>query len=289
MPPSPCLCSSSGMGELMVPDASRKTIEDFGEQWLKFPDNPGYYGSARLLADIFGPLLPIDQLAGLRVADIGSGTGRIVNMLLDVGAKHVYAIEPSAAMNVLQMNIAARAERVTCIADVGERLPADLGLDLVVSIGVIHHIPDPSVLLRAAYAALRPGGKLLIWVYGKEGNEGYLRIAVPLRRLTTRIPHGVLVAISHVGVVALDLYIWLCRFLPLPMRTYMREVLARFPRVTRRTTIYDQLNPEYAKYYTQAEARDLVASAGLDEVKVYHRHGYSWTVIGTKPVHQAST
>jgi len=268
----------------MARSASTKTIEDFGEQWLRFRDSPGYYGSAKLLADIFGPLLPIEELAGWRVADIGSGTGRVVNMLLDAGAKHVYAVEPSAAMKVLQTNIAQRADQVTCIADVGERLPADLDLDLIVSIGVIHHIPDPSTSLRAAYAALRPGGKLLIWVYGKEGNEGYLRIALPLRRLTTHVPHSVLAGISHVGAVALDSYIWLCRFLPLPMRTYMREVLAQFPRVTRRLTIYDQLNPEYAKYYTQAEARDLLTSGGLEEVKVYHRHGYSWTVIGTKPV-----
>jgi SAM-dependent methyltransferase len=273
------------MGELMAPDASTKTIEDFGEQWLRFRDNPGCYGSAKLLADIFGPLLPIDQLVGWRVADIGSGTGRIVNMLLDAGAKHVYAVEPSAAMKVLRTNVASRADQVTCIADVGERVPAHLGLDLVVSIGVIHHIPDPSVVLRAAYAALRPGGKLLIWVYGKEGNEGYLRIALPLRRLTSHVPNAILDGISHAGVIALDLYIWLCRFLPLPMRAYMREVLARFSRVTRRLTIYDQLNPEYAKYYTQAEARDLLTSVGLDEVKIYHRHGYSWTVIGTKPVH----
>jgi hypothetical protein len=51
----------------------------------------------------------------------------------------------------------------------------------------------------------------------------------------------------------------------------------------RRLVIYDQLNPAYAKYYTQTEAEQLLARAGFSDVRTYHRHGYSWTVIGTKP------
>jgi hypothetical protein len=83
--------------------------------------------------------------------------------------------------------------------------------------------------------------------------------------------------------MALDAYIALCRFLPLPMRTYMREVLARFPRQIRRLTIYDQLNPTYAKYYTRAEAEALLQQAGFVAVSVHHRHNYSWTVLGLRP------
>lgn len=267
----------------MERDLTAKTIADFGEQWLSYRENPGYYGSSSLLADIFGPLLSTDEVAGLRVADIGSGTGRIVNMLLDVGAAHVYAVEPSAAMEVVRQNIEPRADQVTCIQDIGERLPSGLELDLVVSIGVMHHIPEPAPVACAASAALRPGGRFLVWLYGREGNEAYLRFAEPLRRITVHIPHFALVCFSHVCIFALDVYIALCRIFPLPMRCYMREVLTKFPRATRRWTIYDQLNPAYAKYYTQGEARALLAAAGFEDVRMYHRHGYSWTVIGTKP------
>ena len=267
----------------MAHDVGSKTIDDFTDQWLSFRDNPGYYGSSKLLADIFGPLLAIDEVAGLRVADIGSGTGRIVNMLLDAGAAHVYAVEPSAGIDIVRDNTAARRDRVTCIKDVGENLPSGLNLDLIVSIGVLDHIPEPGSAVRAAYASLHPGGRLLVWIYGWEGNETYLRFALPLRRITTRLPHSVLTGITHVGGLALDCYIWLCRFVRLPMHTYMREVLAKFPRAVRRLTIYDQLNPAYAKYYTRQEAYDLLASAGFKDVQLYHRHGYSWTIIGRKP------
>jgi hypothetical protein len=60
-------------------------------------------------------------------------------------------------------------------------------------------------------------------------------------------------------------------------------VLAKFPAHVRRLTIYDQLNPAYAKYYTRSEAEALLVEAGFVDVKLYHRHGYSWTAVGTRP------
>jgi hypothetical protein len=50
----------------------------------------------------------------------------------------------------------------------------------------------------------------------------------------------------------------------------------------RRLAIYDQLNPAYAKYYTREEAAALLAAAGFVDIRLHHRHGYSWSVIGTK-------
>ena len=268
---------------VMASDLKTRTIQDFGEQWTAFRDNPAYYGSTDLLADLCGPLLSLDDVKGARAADIGSGTGRIVNMLLDAGAAHVHAVEPSAAMAVLKENTADRRDRVTCVNGPGETLPPDLGLDLVVSMGVLHHIPEPGPVVRAAYRALRPGGRMLVWLYGREGNETYLRFAEPLRRVTTRLPHGALVGVSHALSLALDVYIAACRVLPLPMRAYMREVLAKFPRRIRTLTIYDQLNPAYAKYYTRDEAEALLRDQGFTDVRLHHRHGYSWTVIGRRP------
>jgi len=264
-------------------DPTKRTIEDFGEQWTAFRDNSGYYGSAKLLADLFGPLLDRNEVSGRRVADIGSGTGRIVNMLLDAGAQHVYAVEPSAAMNVLEQNTRQRRERISYIHGPGEALPPGLDLDLVVSIGVIHHIPDPRPVLKAAYRALKPGGICLVWLYGSEGNEAYLRLAEPLRKITVHLPHRALTGLAYLLSLGLDLYIALCRFLPLPMRAYMREVLAKFTPAVRRLTIYDQLNPAYAKYYKKEEANALLAGNGFVDVRLYHRHGYSWTVIGRRP------
>ncbi len=139
---------------------SERTVKDFGEQWSIYADNEGFYGSFGLFWDIVSPLLKIDEIKDCKVAEIGSGTGRIVNMLLDAGARQVIAVEPSVAFKVLQENIRDPA-KVTCLNITGERLPAYGDLDYVFSIGVLHHIPDPRPVIEAAFQALRPGGKFL--------------------------------------------------------------------------------------------------------------------------------
>jgi SAM-dependent methyltransferase len=261
----------------------RQTVADFGRQWTRYPDNSGYYGTLELLRDILEPLLPVARLKGTRVAEIGSGTGRIVNMLLDAGVRSVLAVEPSEAVRALVSNVGPRVDRVTVLHASGDRLPPSADFDYVISIGVIHHIADPRPVVDAAYSALKPGGELLIWVYGREGNELYLRTFGLLRCVTSRLPHPILAALCWVLAPLVDTYIALCRLLPLPMRGYVRSVLARFPRDKRRLVIYDQLNPAYARYYRQHEARALLSDAGFRNVRVHHRHGYSWTVIGEKP------
>jgi hypothetical protein len=74
----------------------------------------------------------------------------------------------------------------------------------------------------------------------------------------------------------------LCSYVRLPMHQYMNQHLARLSSNTRRLTIYDQLNPAWTKYYTRAEAFDLLAVAGFIDIRAHRRHGYSWTVIGTR-------
>lgn len=266
----------------MSSNLTRQTIADFGNQWTQFRDSPGVYGTTETLADIFGPLAKLSDVEGARVADIGSGTGRIVDMLLDAGAAQVVAVEPSAAMDVMRVNTAARKDRIVYVQGPGETLSRDLNLDLAVSIGVLHHIPNPAPVVAAMRDALRPGGRILVWLYGLEGNRLYLSIAKPLRMLTTHLPDPALWGLSGFLTHILNVYIAACKVLPLPMHKYMRGVLAKWTHDVRKLTIFDQLNPAYAKYYSKAEAIDLLAKAGFIDVEIYRRHGYSWTVSGRK-------
>lgn len=263
---------------------TERTIADFGEQWTRYTTNDGYYASAELFRDICGPLLEPSSLAGKAVGDIGSGTGRIVAMLLDAGAARVVAVEPSDAFAVLKANTAAQADRIEYIKGRGEAIPSGRNLDYVFSIGVLHHIEDPAPVVRAAYDALRPGGRMLVWLYGREGNETYLRLIGMLRPVTVRLPGFVLSAICHVLNLCLGLYILLCRIVPLPLGGYMNNVIGRFSWGKRYLVIYDQLNPAVAFYYTRDEAEALLVDGGFRNVQLHHRHGYSWTVVGEKPV-----
>ena len=63
----------------------------------------------------------------------------------------------------------------------------------------------------------------------------------------------------------------------------MIEVMGRLDADKIRLVIYDQLKPAYAKYYSRQEAYDLFASAGYEDIQLYHRHGYSWSVRAKNP------
>jgi SAM-dependent methyltransferase len=241
-------------------DLTDKTIEAFGEQWSRFPGNEGWYGSVELLQDIVAPLLDISRLSGATIAEIGSGAGRIVGMLLQAGTRRTYAIEPSpAACEVLRRNITGmnRPSDVTLINAHGDNWHVAEPLDYVLSIGVIHHIPEPAGTMRAAYAALKPGGRMFIWVYGREGHAGYMALVSAMRQVTTRLPHACLTGIVWILYAKLIVYRYLGILVSLPLHAYIDRVLWPMTPAKRRLVIYDQLKPAYAKYYSEHEARAL--------------------------------
>jgi SAM-dependent methyltransferase len=259
-----------------------QTISDFGDQWTRHTENPEYYGSVELFADIIQPFLSLDDIKGSKCADIGSGTGRIVLVMLAAGAKSITAVEPSRAYDVLMQNVAQAGDRVRCLNVTGDALPRD-DFDLVLSIGVLHHIPDPKPVVRAAYQSLRPGGRMLAWIYGHEGNRAYRSIFMPVRLVTRNLPIAVNEAIAWLLYpIVLGYAAIACRLSYLPLSNYLSNVFMRFPPGERRLVILDQINPRWAKYYTRQEAEALLRDAGFKDVRLHHRHGYSWTVCGSK-------
>ena len=193
------------------------------------------------------------------------------------------ALEPSESFAVVKANTAERADRIEVIRGDGTSIPLDRNFDLVISIGVLHHVENPGPIVEAARNALRPGGVIFIWLYGREGNGLYLAVIEPLRAITRRMPHRVLAALCHVLDLAAMAYTAVSRFLPLPMHQYMQTVYSRLAPDKRRLVIYDQLNPAYGKYYREEEARNLLEQNGFKNVRTFHRHGYSWSVVGETP------
>lgn len=267
-------------------DLGHRTIQDFGDQWSRYVDNSGWYGSLQLFRDIILPLLEPSRLVGKTVVDIGSGSGRIVGMLLNADVAHVYAVEPSSeAFAVLEQNVRGmqRQDDVSCINEAGDQFSLIEQVDYVVSIGVIHHIPDPVPVIERAFEALKPGGHIFLWLYGYEGNESYLRVIEPIRQITTRLPHIVLRGCVEIMYYLLCFYRSLGRLISTSLSSYIENILWPLSPEKRRLVIYDQLNPTFAKYYREHEALNLLKNSGFVNVRAHHRHGYSWSVIGQKP------
>ena len=268
---------------------SERTIHDFGIQWSKFASVDSWAIPDELFSSITPPFAAPEDIRGKKIAEIGAGSGNMTLQLLAASPSMLVAVEPSKAMEVLKRNTREHADRIQYVNNTGEFLPRDLGLDWVFSIGVIHHIPDPEPTVRAAYEALRPGGEVLFWLYGKEGNRIYLFFVEPLRLLTKKLGHQALSLLSYFILPLIYLYMVVAKVLPVPLANYVKNVLWRMPVQGVRLVIYDQLNPHYARYYTQEEAQALLCKAGFVDIRTYQRLGYSWTVYGRKPIHIASS
>jgi len=232
-------------------------------------------------------LLSLDEIKEKCVLDVGSGSGRISLMLLLAKVNYLIAIEPSEAFSVLEKNLASFTKstpsRCTLLKCAGDEIPEFIETDYAFSIGVLHHIPDPDPVIKCIFNRLKNGGKFIIWVYGKENNGCYLFLIEFIRKFTIRLPHFFLAGIVWILYWLMLGYGYLCRWISLPLKDYIINVFFKMSPDKRRLVIYDQLNPAYAKYYTRHEAENLLIRNGFQKVQIFHRHGYSWTVVGEKP------
>lgn len=147
----------------------RRTIDDFGRQWTVYRNTGGYAGSVALLADYIAPL-DISIFQGARAADVGAGNGRFSLALLEAGVREVVAVEPSCSIDVIREKAKQFPDDVLQpLHAAGDQLPRSGDFDVIISLGVIHHIEQPESVVSAAYAALRPGGTFIVWLYGYEG------------------------------------------------------------------------------------------------------------------------
>jgi len=270
----------------MKRDVSTQTISDFGTQWTSYSKDTGFFGSSGLLEDFLTPF-QCNKFKDKVVADIGAGGGRFTLALLELGASTVIAVEPSDAVRVLRQKVEAlnAQGRVVVVNDTADKIPSNFNLDYAVSVGVIHHIPEPEPVIKAAYNALKPGGQFVVWLYGLEGSRTYLFFILPLRKLTKRLPHKWKELFSRILDIPLYIYMRTCvRFpqLNLPLRDYMTNIMQRLDPKMRRIVIYDQLSPHYAKYYTRRGVEKLMSCAPFN-TEIHQRRGYSWVAIGTKP------
>ena len=134
--------------------------------------------------------VPPEQLSGRLVLDAGCGGGRYARLVGSHGAR-VIGVDLSAAVLKAADHCKSLPNVAIVQADLLELPLADSAFDLVYSIGVLHHTPDPRRAFREIARKVKPGGRLAVWLYRRNVivqewlNSG-------LRSVTTRLPTRVL-------------------------------------------------------------------------------------------------
>lgn len=151
-----------------------QTAESFGFKWNKQPDwgfkpehQPVIWSIWRDFFGWEGPDELRQLMAGRTVLDAGCGAGTALNQFVDwPGA--VVAADISDAIHACQRRFGSR-EHVTFVKADVMRLPfGDSAFDVIWSAGVLHHTPDTFASLRALVRHLRPGGRVIFYVYVKK-------------------------------------------------------------------------------------------------------------------------
>jgi SAM-dependent methyltransferase len=115
-----------------------------------------YYGA---IVDQFLPFF------GRRVLEAGAGIGTFARAVLDAAAPETMTLVEPAANNlpVLRERFAGD-RRVDLRGGYLEELAPMPRVDSVVAVNVLEHIEDDARFLRAAHAAIAPGGHILLYV-----------------------------------------------------------------------------------------------------------------------------
>ncbi|MBC7843965.1 MAG: class I SAM-dependent methyltransferase, partial [Gemmatimonadaceae bacterium] len=122
-------------------------------------------------ADLGAALALLDHT--LIVGDLGCGTGSL-SLSLARHVAHVHAIDGSPAMLEAARQRLQGQSNVSVAEGSLEALPLDdASLDVAVLMLVLHHVAEPSRVLKEARRVLRAGGRLLIADMGAHEREEY--------------------------------------------------------------------------------------------------------------------
>lgn len=161
------------------PDIAAGSPERFGYSWNIFNEIlPIHEEQFRRWTQA----LPAESWTGRSILDVGCGIGRNSYWAMKWGASGGMAID------VDERSLAAARRNLATYPSLSVEhcsaydIDQDDRFDIVFSIGVIHHLEQPDLALAQMVQAAKPGGTVLVWLYGHENNEWLLRWFDPIRR-----------------------------------------------------------------------------------------------------------
>jgi SAM-dependent methyltransferase len=251
-------------------------IDSFGHEWATF--DYGETETAEALNAQFGAYCtPIDlshfDPKNSIAADFGAGSGRWAARLLPYFSL-VYALEPSdGASKVLQNKFSDEAKIKVLQETVGANSIPQESLDLAMSLGVLHHIPDTGLAIKDVSLRIKPGGTFLCYLYYNLENKPLFyklifKVANAVRQVISLLPQRIKRFVC--SSIAATIYWPLARFSNLMYKIGMNASniplhhYANMPFVMLANDALDRFGTSLEKRFSKVEIIEMLRSADFD-------------------------
>jgi SAM-dependent methyltransferase/uncharacterized protein YbaR (Trm112 family) len=264
-----------------------RTRESFGYQWTKFSEMVCDF--EQNFWNYLAPATP-ETFRGRLGLDAGCGFGRHIYHAARNGAEMV-GMDFSRAIESTRRNTQDLPNVHLVQGDIYAPPFADGTFDLLYSIGVLHHLPDPQRGINTLAPLVRPGGQVFVWLYSKTRTVTNFLLET-VRAVTTRLPHPLVNALSFAGAVV-DQYGFV-----LPYRVVRRvpgtgrlaarmlpriKLYSAYPFQVLQADWFDRLAAPIRFYYSEDEVERFALQAGLTDVKISPTGLYGWRACGVRP------
>ncbi|MGD1053617.1 MAG: class I SAM-dependent methyltransferase [Candidatus Dormibacteria bacterium] len=138
-------------------------VERFDEWSATYDRGPGRYFFGHVHQPVLNAVTS-GRVLPRRVADVGCGTGRLLEALLArLPDAELVGIDPAQGMIAVARSRFANEPRVRIEAATADHLPlADASVDVLTTTMSFHHWEHAEMALREAVRVLAPGGRLLL-------------------------------------------------------------------------------------------------------------------------------
>jgi SAM-dependent methyltransferase len=254
----------------------QQVIDSFGHEWAAF-DYAKSEADDALDSQFLAYCTPIDltqfNSKSSVAADFGAGSGRWASRLLPYFSL-VYALEPSDGANKVLKNKFSTESRMAILQEtVGANSIPAASLDLAMSLGVLHHIPNTGLAIKDVASKIKGGGVFLCYLYYKLENKplyyrGLFWASNSLRWLISRLPYSMRRLIAK--IIAGAIYLPLARTSKLlgnkgkNVSNFPLHHYANMPFVMLQNDALDRFGTRLEQRFSKKEIIEMLGNAGFD-------------------------